>query len=198
MLRIGAGHDDLDMYRTREFKNFSFITSGPLAGLPTPTPGGQVIEFPVDQSFLEPQRRRIDYAYVQDEWSLARDWTLTAGVRRDICSDFGGATNPRAALVWDATLDLTVKLLHGRAFRAPALAEQYSINPVTRGNPALRPETFTATRHSWNARSPAWRCRRRSEPITRSTWRSRRRTIACVRMPSASRRPAPSPARRPG
>ncbi len=155
LLRIGAGHDDLDLYRTRELKNFSFITSGPLTGLPVPVPGGQVIEFPVAQSFLQPQRRRIDYAYVQDEWNLARDWTLTAGVRRDLYSDFGGTTNPRAALVWDATLDLTVKLLHGRAFRAPAFTELYSTNnPVIQGNPALRPETVRTTEAvlSWQAR----------------------------------------------
>ena len=153
--RLAVGHDELDMYRTRELKNFSFISSGPLTGLPTPTPGAQVVEFPVAQSFLEPHRRRIDYAFVQDEWSVARDWTLTAGVRRDRYSDFGGTTNPRAALVWDATLDLTAKLLYGRAFRAPSFAELYSINnPVTRGNPALKPETMRTVEaaFAWQAR----------------------------------------------
>jgi len=155
LLRIGAGHEELDMYRTRELKNFSFITSGPLAGLPIPTPGAQVVEFPVEQSFLAPNRRRIDYGYVQDEWALARDWTLTAGVRRDLYSDFGGTTNPRAALVWDATLDLTAKLLYGRAFRAPAFAELYSINnPVIQGNRGLRPETMRTLEaaFAWQAR----------------------------------------------
>ena len=154
-LRLAVGHDELDMYRTRELKNFSFISSGPLTGLPTPTPGAQVVEFPVAQSFLEPHRRRIDYAYVQDEWSLARDWTLTAGVRRDLYSDFGGTTIPRAALVWDASLDLTAKLLYGRGFRAPSFAELYSINnPVTRGNPALKPETMRTVEaaFAWQAR----------------------------------------------
>jgi iron complex outermembrane receptor protein len=155
LLRIGAGHDELDLYRTRELKNFSFIQSGPLTGLPTPTPGAQVVEFPVAQSFLEPHRRRIDYAYVQDEWTLARDWTLTAGVRRDLYSDFGGTTNPRAALVWDAALDLTAKLLYGRAFRAPAFTELYSINnPVFQGNRGLRPETMRTLEaaFNWHAR----------------------------------------------
>lgn len=154
-LRIGAGYDDLDLYRTRELKNFSFITSGPLTGLPAPTADGRVIEFPVEQSFLAPHARRVKYAYVQDEWSLARDWTLTAGVRRDVYSDFGGTTNPRAALVWDATLDLTAKLLYGRAFRPPAFTELYSINnPVIQGNSALRPETMRTLEaaFAWQAR----------------------------------------------
>lgn len=139
-LRLGAGHDDLDMYKTQEFKNFSF---GP-TGLPVPTPGAEVIEFPVADSFLAPVRRKLNYVYVQDEWNLARDWTLTAGLRRDQYSDFGGTTNPRLALVWDASLDVTAKLLYGRAFRGPSLTEQYSVNnPVIRGNPHLKPETIS-------------------------------------------------------
>ncbi|NRF70313.1 TonB-dependent receptor [Aquincola sp. S2] len=154
-LRLGAGHDDLDLYRTQELKNFSFISSGPFAGLPTPTPGAAVIEFPVADSFLAPQRRRLSYFYAQDEWSFARDWTLTAGVRHDQFSDFGGTTNPRVALVWDARLDLTAKLLYGRAFRAPSFIELYSINnPVNRGNPNLRPETIETLEAAlaWHAR----------------------------------------------
>ncbi|MCE4557599.1 TonB-dependent receptor plug domain-containing protein [Roseateles cellulosilyticus] len=139
--RAGVGHDDLDLYRTQEFKNFTLVDSGPMKGLPAPLPGGQLIEFPVDKSFVTPQRRHVTYAYAQDEWSMAPDWTLTAGVRRDHYSDFGTTTNPRMALVWDASLDLTAKLLVGRAFRAPSFSEEYSINnPVMRGNPALKPE----------------------------------------------------------
>jgi outer membrane receptor protein involved in Fe transport len=141
-VRLGVGHDRLNMYRTQELKNFTFITVGPLAGLPAPLPGGQIVEVPVAESFLEPHARRVSYAYVQDEWAFARDWALTAGVRYDRYSDFGGTTNPRLALVWDASLDLTGKLMFGRAFRAPAFADLYSFNPVTRGNPSLKPETI--------------------------------------------------------
>ncbi|WP_395701500.1 TonB-dependent receptor plug domain-containing protein, partial [Aquabacterium sp.] len=141
--RIGIGHDDLDLYRTREFKNFVLVPSGPLIGLPMPDADGQVHEAAPVDTFLAPHRRRVDYLYVQDEWHLRPDWTLTAGVRHDRYSDVGGTTNPRVALVWDARLDLTAKLLYGRAFRAPAFTEQFSVtNPVVRGNPALRPETI--------------------------------------------------------
>jgi outer membrane receptor protein involved in Fe transport len=155
-LRIGAGHDDLDMYRTQEFKNFTIIASGPATGLPVPLPSGQVEAFPAAASFAEPHRRTVSYVYLQDEWRMAKDWTLTAGLRHDRYSDFGSTTNPRAALVWDANLDLTVKLLYGRAFRAPAFTEQYSINnPVIRGNAALKPETISTLEaaFSWQARA---------------------------------------------
>jgi iron complex outermembrane receptor protein len=83
---------------------------------------------------------------------------LTAGVRHDQYSDFGGTTNPRMALVWDASFDLTAKLLYGRAFRAPAFAESYGItNPVALGNPNLKPERNATTELSfaWQARTDA-------------------------------------------
>lgn len=149
--RVGVGHDDLDMYRTQEFKNFTL----PAVAAPVPTPGAEVLPFPVAESFSTPHRRKVRYAYVQDEWSFARDWALTAGVRRDVYSDFGGTTNPRVALVWDASLDLTAKVLYGRAFRAPSFSEKYSINnPVLRGNPDLKPEIINTleTAFSWQAR----------------------------------------------
>lgn len=151
-LRLGVGHDDLDLYRTQEFKNFTLDSQGNPVPLPS---GSQAQEFPVDQSFLTPHRRTVDYLYAQDEWRMARDWTLTGGLRHDHYSDFGGTTNPRAALVWDASLDWTAKLLYGRAFRAPAFTELYSINnPVVRGNPDLKPETI----NTWEA-AFAWQAR---------------------------------------
>ena len=135
-VRFGVGHDDLNLYRTHETKNFSFTPSG------IPIPVGAVIDFTNTAPFLLPQRRKIDYVYVQDEWNFARDWTLTAGVRHDRYSDSGNTTNPRLALVWDAAYNLTAKLLYGQAFRAPSFSEEYSINnPVSRGNPNLHPET---------------------------------------------------------
>jgi outer membrane receptor protein involved in Fe transport len=151
-VRFGLGHDDLNLYRTQEIKNFTISSSG----LPIPTAGAEVLEFPVSESFLTPHRRNVDYLYVQDEWRFARDWALTGGMRRDHYSDFGDTTNPRAALVWDASVDLTAKLLYGRAFRAPGFTEQYSINnPVIRGNPELKPETISTweTVFAWQARA---------------------------------------------
>lgn len=151
-LSIGVGHEDLNLYRTREYKNFVLSLSSP----PTPLGDGSVVEVPVDDSFIKPHRRKVDHVILQDEWALLRDWTLTTGLRHDRYSDVGSTTNPRVALVWDTNLDLTTKLLHGRAFRAPAFMELYSINnPVLRGNPDLKPETIQTTElaFSWQARS---------------------------------------------
>lgn len=147
-LRFGLGHDDIDLYKTSEQKNFTFTPGG------LPIPIGSVQDFST-APFMFPQRRTINYYYVQDEWQFARDWALTAGLRHDEYSDFGGTTNPRLALVWDAAYNVTAKLLYGEAFRAPSFVEQHSINnPVQRGNPDLRPETIKTVEaaFSWQAR----------------------------------------------
>jgi len=141
-LRVGLGHDDLNLYKTSETRNFTYASNGALI----PNLGGLVVDYSSSSPFLRPQQRNISYVYVQDEWNLARDWALTAGLRQDNYSDFGNTTNPRLALVWDTSLDLTTKLLYGRAFRAPSFIEAYGTsNPVALGNPNLRPETNATT-----------------------------------------------------
>ncbi|MDO8284127.1 MAG: TonB-dependent receptor [Rhodoferax sp.] len=150
-LRLGLGHDDLDLYKTAELRSFTYSPVGALV----PVPGGGVVNFSDTNPFMFPHRRLVDYVYAQDEWSFAKDWALTAGVRHDRYSDFGGTTNPRVALVWDASLDVTAKLMAGRAFRAPSFNEVYSItNPVAIGNPDLLPELVTTVEAaaSWQAR----------------------------------------------
>ncbi len=136
-LRMGTGINVDDLYKVRETKNFS---QNPI-GLPVPL--GSVVDVTSTAPFVRTEDRKITYAFVQDEWSLRPDWTLTAGVRADHYSDVGNTVNPRLALVWDTRYNLTSKLLLGRAFRAPSFQELYNINnPVALGNPDLQPETI--------------------------------------------------------
>jgi iron complex outermembrane receptor protein len=136
-LRFGTGFQQDNLYRTRESKNFSTPAPGVLLPL------GSVVDVTDTAPFLRPHSRNVSYAYVQDEWAFAKDWYLTAGVRHDQYSDFGGTTNPRAALVWETAYNFTSKLLYGRAFRPPSFSELYNINnPVALGNPGLKPETI--------------------------------------------------------
>ena len=138
-LRFGAGTQDDDLYRTKETKNYTLV---PVPGGFFPAPLGSVLDVSDSTPFLRPHSRTVSHAYVQDEWAFAQDWYLTAGVRRDLYSDFGGTTNPRIALVWETAYNLTSKLLYGRAFRPPSFSELYIINnPVGLGNPNLKPET---------------------------------------------------------
>ena len=148
-LRLGLGHDDLNLYDAKSFRNYYY------SGTTLAFNGGQIVDYSGTQLHVTPHDRKIDYLYAQDEWHVARDWMLTAGVRHDNYSDFGGTTNPRLTMVWDATLDLTAKLLYGQAFREPSFNEMYGINPNSNGNPNLIPETIQTMEaaFSWQART---------------------------------------------
>jgi iron complex outermembrane receptor protein len=109
------------LYKTTETKNFTFVGTTPMCvnldcSVVTATQANGLL-------FLAPHRRRSHYAYAQEEWGFAPDWNLTAGLRHDHYSDFGGTTNPRLAVVWDTAYNLTTKLMFGRAFRAPSFVE---------------------------------------------------------------------------
>jgi iron complex outermembrane receptor protein len=135
-IRFGFGHEDLNLYETHTIKNFIQNPAG------VPVLQGPVADYSVLSPFMTPQRRKNNYLYVQDEWQLAPDWNLTAGVRHDRYSDVGNTTNPRLALVWQASWNWVAKLLYGQAFRAPSFNELHGLNnPTLRGNPNTRPET---------------------------------------------------------
>lgn len=137
VMSFGSGAYYQDMYRIRESRNYGLTPFGVLFPL------GQLVNVSETEPFIRPHDRTILFAYAQDEWRFARDWALTAGLRYDHYSDFGGSLNPRAALVWQVDYALTAKLLYGHAFRAPSFAEQFNINnPVTLGNRNLDPETI--------------------------------------------------------
>lgn len=93
----------------------------------------------------KPLNRHLYYAYFQDEWNLHRDWSLTYGVRADEYELFGSTVNPRAALVWDTSNDLTTKLIYGRGFREPSLFEtDIKHIPSLRSNHDLKPEVINS------------------------------------------------------
>jgi iron complex outermembrane receptor protein len=148
-VRIGTGLRKDDMYEFLETKNFD-ANFAPLPGGLTVATGNPALVA------MMPHSRNLTYAFVQDEWAFAKDWALTAGVRHDHYSDFGGTTNPRLALVWDAAYNVVVKVMHGTAFRAPTFTEQYAINnPIQSGTPDIKPETIRTDElaFSWQATS---------------------------------------------
>jgi len=61
--------------------------------------------------------------YAQGEYEIGLATTLTAGVRQDWFSSFGGGVAPRFAVVSHPTKTTTLKLLYGEAFRAPNASE---------------------------------------------------------------------------
>jgi len=69
---------------------------------------------------------------------------LTLGLRYDNYETFGGTTNPRAALVFALAPESSLKILYGKAFRAPNAYELYYSDggQTQKASPDLKPEAL--------------------------------------------------------
>jgi outer membrane receptor for ferrienterochelin and colicins len=86
--------------------------------------------------------------YVQDEMRV-RPWMLiNAGARVDHYRGFGSYAAPRAALVFLPTTSTAIKILHGRAFRAPNPYERFYYAAMA-SLPPLQPERIHSTEVVW-------------------------------------------------
>jgi outer membrane receptor for ferrienterochelin and colicins len=81
--------------------------------------------------------------YGQDEFAVTNRVSLSAGLRYDHYSSFGGTTNPRLGLIYHLLQPTTLKLLYGTAFRAPEPFEVTpGFGPFYEDNLTLKPETI--------------------------------------------------------
>jgi iron complex outermembrane receptor protein len=135
-LRLGGGYVNQDLYFVEQFLNYGKGADG--NALPAGGPLVNVTDSPY--AFAPEKARQTRYLFLQDVWTIARDWEITAGARYDDYSDFGGALSPRLALVWQSADRLTTKLMYGQAFRAPSYLELYAPTSASKPNPDLAPE----------------------------------------------------------
>ncbi len=147
-LALGTKHYRISPY---EWRNYG-------AGITTPhvpfsIQDGTLYNFD-DQITRDAENRRKVYSIsLQDEWRVTENWDVTARLRYDSYSDFGTTLNPRLALIWQVTPDLSSKLLYGRAFRPPSYVEQFFVtSPSALGNPDLDPETVDTVEWAWDYR----------------------------------------------
>jgi vitamin B12 transporter len=77
-------------------------------------------------------------AFVQGSWSPSVPLMLTAALRRDHHSEFGGETTGRLTAAWSVRAGTILRASAGTGFRAPSLDELYG--PFG-SNPNLGPET---------------------------------------------------------
>ncbi|MCM3874078.1 MAG: TonB-dependent receptor [Pyrinomonadaceae bacterium] len=93
---------------------------------------------------LDDRRKSKNFGlFLQDEFVIRENLTLSAGVRYDHHTTYGGTTNPRVALIYHPAEKTTVKVLYGAAFRAPNNFELfYESGDAFNANPTLRPETI--------------------------------------------------------
>ena len=78
--------------------------------------------------------------YTQLESALRPDVILNAGIRYDHSERFGQTINPRAALNYAPWREGRLKLIYGRAFRAPNTYELDYLQPAFKTNPGLHAE----------------------------------------------------------
>ncbi len=93
------------------------------------------------------------------EWGPVRWFRASAGARVDAWSTFGYSVNPRVALIFKPTTRDTVKLMGGRAFRAPSIYElDYNDGGFTQvaatrvANNNLQPETVWSSEVEYQRR----------------------------------------------
>ncbi len=90
------------------------------------------------------------WAYAQETWTALPFLELTAGARLDYHGTYGAFPSPRAGVLLLPSDAVVVKVLYGRAFRAPTAREwlvqvstdEEGRNDFTAGNPDLRPESI--------------------------------------------------------
>jgi outer membrane receptor for ferrienterochelin and colicin len=90
------------------------------------------------------------WVYAQDTWTALPFLELTGGARLDYHGNYGAFPSPRAGVLLLPSDAVVLKLLYGRAFRAPT-AREYLVkvsddgeghNDFTAGNPDLLPESI--------------------------------------------------------
>lgn len=90
------------------------------------------------------------FAYAQDTWTALPFLEITAGARVDYHGTYGAFPSPRAGILLLPSDEVVLKVLYGRAFRAPTAREwlvavssdDEGHNDFTAGNPDLLPESI--------------------------------------------------------
>ena len=106
-------------------------------------------EFPYFLSLDDKKNSELSALYVQDEFKIFQNLILSAGIRYDHYSTFGGTTNPRLALIYEPLKKTVFKLLYGKAFRAPNDYELFYQGGGNKSNPDLKPESIQTLELDW-------------------------------------------------
>ncbi len=88
---------------------------------------------------------RVFSLYLQNEYHVLKNLSMTLGLRYDNYSTSGSLCTPRGSIVYTPFDNSTFKLLYGSAYRAPNVYEMYYEDVPTnfKSNPSLEPERVT-------------------------------------------------------
>jgi outer membrane receptor for ferrienterochelin and colicins len=91
--------------------------------------------------------------YAQHRGAINDSLSVNVGLRVDAQSAFAPKLSPRAAVVWRAATEGTLKAVYSEAFRSPSFYERLFDWPGTQApNPTLAPETVRSGEVSWEQR----------------------------------------------
>ncbi|TVR43534.1 MAG: hypothetical protein EA402_09535 [Planctomycetota bacterium] len=82
--------------------------------------------------------------FIEDQWTLSREWFVTAGIRFDSDSRVGDNWSPRASLNWVIDEDQFIRLSYSRGYRIPTLIESYIDIYYFDSDPDLQAEIINA------------------------------------------------------
>ena len=102
---------------------------------------------PDDPAFVVGEPFSVASVYLQNEFQLIPNLTLLAGVRHDQHQIAGGATTPRAAILYDPWKGTTFKLMYGEAYRPPTFYESAFKSATISGD--LGPEKLQMYEAIW-------------------------------------------------
>lgn len=83
--------------------------------------------------------------FLENRWSLANNWSVTAGTRYDDHSTIGDNTTSRVTVNKELNADTNVYASWGQYVKNPTLFDLFVDNGWTIGNPNLKPEEGTTT-----------------------------------------------------
>ncbi len=133
-LTFGIGGERAKVEELSESRNYTMLD-----GMIIPTEMHDTLSDPIPGK--KKYSRNLNFAYLQDEWPVLPDWSITLGARYDDYDEYGSVTSQRAVLQWNTTATLTTKLLYGRGYRIPTLMDTKSrYIPAFEANPDLEPE----------------------------------------------------------
>jgi Outer membrane receptor proteins, mostly Fe transport len=137
------GVKDVVIYSNVNFANFS-----PLPGI---SRNNEVVYQPgwFDKNGHEYNNLAL---FAQDVWNVNKELSFTLGARYDIDSQIGSVFNPRVGIVWSPFRQASLKLLYGKAYRAPTPSEQYQTIGYAFGNKDLKPEIINTYEISFTQR----------------------------------------------
>ncbi|WP_455756192.1 TonB-dependent receptor plug domain-containing protein [Sulfurimonas sp.] len=99
-----------------------------------------------EPNFIDEVNREFKALFSELLYDVNDDLRINVGIRYDHYSDFGSTLNPRIGSTYSINKTNTLKLMYGKAFRAPTFAELYNKNnPAFVGNQNLKPETIKTT-----------------------------------------------------